>query len=52
MNKDLGKVLYEIIHKDGGWPVYWSELSDEVRQRYRDAAFKFAAYIGKEVSDE
>jgi len=52
MNKDLGQVLYEIMYKDKGWPQYWEELPKGVKQRYRDAAFKFAAYIGKEVEDE
>ena len=52
MNKDLGQVLYECMHKYNGWPDYWEILGDTVKQRYRDAAFKFAAYIGKEAEDE
>ena len=49
MNKDLGKALYDTIHKDDVWPLLWIELSDEVKQQYRDAAFTFAAYVGKIV---
>jgi len=52
MGEELGKVLHDMIHKDKGWPFYWEDLHESAKQRFRDAAFAFAAYIGEEIEDE
>ena len=51
MNKDLGQVLYECLSKDDGWPEYWDSLPEISKKTYRDAAFKFAVYVGKKTED-